>query len=330
MKARILGLVSALGFVATTSGASAQAISLGPVAVGDSQTYTTIAAAGTCTNGSTPMTCTYGGISVVHRNVLNAVVGQYCACFVGNTGPQGPAGSAGATGATGSPGASVVSASEPPGANCAQGGSSYTVSGTTRYVCNGAPGSQGIQGVPGATGATGPASTVPGPQGVQGIQGARGDVGPAGSQGIPGNGVIVRDVNGTEVTQYQVRNDRPYWFDSGAFWPMTFENGLDVNALNSTPDQFYYFDNTCNGQRYVPALFHSDVRWGYRGSINNSTLYLPGNATSTSGNQCWVFDINLGCKFSGCPGQYMRTATPVTGFVNDPPTVAVPMRLGLR
>ena len=58
----------------------------------------------------------------------------------GDTGPQGVPGTPGINGANG---ASVVSATEPAGANCPYGGSSFTVQGVTTYACNGAPGPQG-------------------------------------------------------------------------------------------------------------------------------------------------------------------------------------------
>jgi len=112
----------------------------------------------------------------------------------GATGPQGPTGPAGATGPTGPAGESVVGASEPPGANCANGGVKYTSASGVEYVCNGAPGPKGDTGATGpqgpmgstgpqgATGATGPQgpSGATGPQGPTGSTGATGPTGPAG------------------------------------------------------------------------------------------------------------------------------------------------------
>jgi hypothetical protein len=46
-------------------------------------------------------------------------------------------------GSSGNAGTSVSTAVEPPGANCANGGSRFTVDGTTTYACNGAAGSSG-------------------------------------------------------------------------------------------------------------------------------------------------------------------------------------------
>lgn len=72
----------------------------------------------------------------------------------GPPGPQGPAGAKGDTGAAGSNGTngtngqSVVSGSEPPGGNCATGGSKFTSSSGTTYACNGATGAKGAQGSP--------------------------------------------------------------------------------------------------------------------------------------------------------------------------------------
>jgi hypothetical protein len=67
----------------------------------------------------------------------------------GSTGPrgaQGPQGSQGPKGDTGDMGASVVAAAEPPGANCANGGSGFTVGGATTYACS-APTYVGMNGV---------------------------------------------------------------------------------------------------------------------------------------------------------------------------------------
>lgn len=71
----------------------------------------------------------------------------------GPTGPPGTAGPAGkdgingtngTNGTDGKDGASVTNIAEPPGANCANGGSQFTVgSGAPTYACNGADGSGG-------------------------------------------------------------------------------------------------------------------------------------------------------------------------------------------
>ena len=67
----------------------------------------------------------------------------------GVAGPQGPTGNAGPAGADGQ---SVSTATEPSGANCANGGASFTGVGGTTYACNGAPGPHGATGSPGADG----------------------------------------------------------------------------------------------------------------------------------------------------------------------------------
>lgn len=90
----------------------------------------------------------------------------------GATGPAGPAGPAGTNGTNGKDGApgtngkdgtngadgkSVIAATENPGANCTEGGSSFEVegSGTKHYACN------GEEGAPGAPGAIHPGETLP-------------------------------------------------------------------------------------------------------------------------------------------------------------------------
>lgn len=297
MKALFLALGAALA-VTTAFGNYAEAqITLGPIAVGDSYVDTTIAPAGTCANGGATLTCTYGGYQSQHKNVLGTVVGSYCACFPGNTGPQGPAGSTGATGPAGSVGPK---------------------------------GDTGSSGAVGATGPVGPSGAT----GGVGPKGDRGDVGPAGGigpQGVPGTGVIVRDVNGAEVTDYIVRNDRPYWYVNGNFWPMTMDNSLDMSALNAVPDQLHFHDNTCTGQAYVPASVKNDVRWG--GSGNLVTLYTPSTtATQVPGPFCWRVIISGGaqCQQVGCSEAYERAVTLHTGFPLGKPTVAVPMYLDRR
>ena len=78
----------------------------------------------------------------------------------GPTGPQGPAGAqgpaglkgdtgaAGGNGTNGTNGQSVTSSAEPPGGNCASGGSKFTSSSGATYACSGATGAKGAQGSP--------------------------------------------------------------------------------------------------------------------------------------------------------------------------------------
>jgi hypothetical protein len=68
------------------------------------------------------------------------------------TGPQGLPGQNGAPGA---PGVSVSSATEPPGVNCAQGGSKFTAANGVTYACNGTKGDKGDPGANGTNGTNG-------------------------------------------------------------------------------------------------------------------------------------------------------------------------------
>lgn len=121
----------------------------------------------------------------------------------GSTGQPGAAGSNGANGLN----ALVATAQEPAGANCPNGGvqiqagldvngdgklgADEVVLASTRYVCNGAPGTagaagaQGEPGLQGVPGAPGPQGDV-GPQGPAGATGAKGDTGPQGPAGPTG------------------------------------------------------------------------------------------------------------------------------------------------
>jgi hypothetical protein len=103
----------------------------------------------------------------------------------GATGATGPQGTTGATGATGPAGQSVVGASEPPGANCADGGVKFTSASGVEYVCNGAPGPTGPAGATGPQGTPGAA----GPQGTPGAPGPQGTPGATGPQG-PSGGIM--------------------------------------------------------------------------------------------------------------------------------------------
>jgi hypothetical protein len=72
------------------------------------------------------------------------------------TGPQGLAGQDGTDGADGADGVSVTSATEPAGANCADGGSKFTAANdNVTYACNGAKGDQGSPGQKGEDGQDG-------------------------------------------------------------------------------------------------------------------------------------------------------------------------------
>jgi Collagen triple helix repeat (20 copies) len=82
--------------------------------------------------------------------------------LTGSAGPAGPIGKEGAVGQEGPPGKdgtngkSVTTASEPKGANCAEGGSSFQVEGATQktYACNGLEGKEGKEGSPWTAGGT--------------------------------------------------------------------------------------------------------------------------------------------------------------------------------
>ena len=62
------------------------------------------------------------------------------------TGPPGVPGTNGTNGTHGSNGISVTSATEPAGANCADGGSKFTAANGVTYACNGAKGDKGDSG----------------------------------------------------------------------------------------------------------------------------------------------------------------------------------------
>jgi hypothetical protein len=79
----------------------------------------------------------------------------------GPPGPQGAKGDPGATGTNGTngtdgkDGVSVTTASEPAGANCADGGVQLTAVNGVSYVCSGKPGADGKDGTSGTNGADG-------------------------------------------------------------------------------------------------------------------------------------------------------------------------------
>jgi hypothetical protein len=118
----------------------------------------------------------------------------------GPAGPVGPVGPAGAKGdrgvpgtngtdgAAGKDGVSVTTASEPAGANCADGGVQVTAANGVSYVCNGKAGADGKDGTNGLNGADG-RDGAPGPKGDKGDPCLPNDpacVGPQGDQGDPG------------------------------------------------------------------------------------------------------------------------------------------------
>jgi hypothetical protein len=80
--------------------------------------------------------CAGGGVQ------LSAVNGVTYVCN-GKDGVDGEDGAEGARGADGHDGASVTSAPEAAGSNCANGGSKFTAANGVTYACNGAPGSGG-------------------------------------------------------------------------------------------------------------------------------------------------------------------------------------------
>lgn len=121
-----------------------------------------------CPNGGAAFTVD-GSTTYVCNGAPGAVGARGVAGPAGPAGPQGAAGpvgaqgAVGATGAAGAPGApgrageSVVAQSLPVGnANCPTGGASFTVGGSTQYVCRGAAGPAGAQGPAGPAGPRGP------------------------------------------------------------------------------------------------------------------------------------------------------------------------------
>jgi hypothetical protein len=116
---------------------------------------------------------------------------------VGQPGPQGAKGEPGAPGtngtdgtdgAAGKDGVSVMSAAEPAGANCADGGVQLTAAIGVSYVCNG---KRGLQGDPGPQGEPG----TQGPQGLQGLPGPQGAPGPQGPAGVSGYQMVKATVS---------------------------------------------------------------------------------------------------------------------------------------
>jgi len=78
-----------------------------------------------------------------------------------------------------------VITTEPPGANCPEGGVKITYGAETFYVCDGEEGPEGPKGDKGDQGATGPQGPQGNP-GAAGPQGPQGPQGPAGSDGAQG------------------------------------------------------------------------------------------------------------------------------------------------
>lgn len=74
---------------------------------------------------------------------------------VGPQGAKGEQGEPGARGTNGTDGVSVITASEPAGADCADGGVQLTAADGVGYVCNGNAGADGKDGTNGADGADG-------------------------------------------------------------------------------------------------------------------------------------------------------------------------------
>ena len=113
--------------------------------------------------------------SVDWSQVVNAPVP-----LQGETGPVGPQGPVGAQGPVGPQGVSVIGSSEPPGANCVEGGIRFESGAGIQYVCNGVS----VFGSTEPAGADCPAggvrlvtangdqvlcNGVAGPQGIQGV-----------------------------------------------------------------------------------------------------------------------------------------------------------------
>jgi hypothetical protein len=80
----------------------------------------------------------------------------------------------GSEGSEGMPGTSVTASVEPPGVNCAYGGSRFETGGTVTYACNGGPGPSGQNGA----------------NGQDGMDGQNGANGVDGMDGQPGTSVV--------------------------------------------------------------------------------------------------------------------------------------------
>ncbi len=274
--------------------------------------------------------CTYGGIQFTYTPTLGTPTSQ-TSCYPGNTGPQGPAGTNGT---------SVTAVNEPPGANCVNGGAKFTVgAGTPVYACKGNTGNTGATGATGpagATGAQGPqgAQGVQGPVGPTGAQGATGPQGPqgvAGVQGTPGNGVIWRDANGVEMTDIIYRENRPWFFNNGVFWPLDPVEGYVLGP--TSVDEIYWQSPTCSGTRLASGFTPNELRIG-RTSINTAAMYytLSNGITITSNDNCYRDNVSQqnDCKPVGCPSQNMFIAVPFTGDFPIPPQHPAPYKTSMR
>jgi hypothetical protein len=108
----------------------------------------------------------------------------------GEPGAPGINGTNGTNGADGKDGVSATTASEPAGANCAEGGVQLTAVNGISYLCNGERGPEGKQG----------------PTGLQGLAGPTAPAGPAGSGGptawatVAADGALVAGSPGVQVS----------------------------------------------------------------------------------------------------------------------------------
>jgi hypothetical protein len=230
----------------------------------------------------------------------------------GPMGPQGPAGALGPVGPQGRAGESVVAQSLAVGnANCPTGGASYTVGGSTTFVCRGAQGAAGPQG---------PAGPV-GPQG------------PAGS----GGAIMVRDADDQALGRLVSFGAAP-WSPINAGRTsvalLTSTNhlvylGLD-GSVASAP--LYWTQAGCTGVAYLntgggAATLYSKVV--VRSEVNGS-LYAPSggnnNNIAAAVSLTSAATENPTCATSGGSRQGIRLSAVSRSAIGLPGTITPPLR----
>jgi hypothetical protein len=206
---------------------------------------------------------TYGanGLPVIPAALVLTVGDTGPAGSAGATGPQGATGASGPTGPTGAQGAagpagqSVAGASEPPGANCANGGARFTSASGTTYVCDGAPGAAGQSVIgasepAGANCAYGGSSFTSASGTTYACNGA-----PGASGGSGGSGVVCRDANGALVGPAVTLANGSMacdWFDaSGVLWNITTDGTLQPWLTWPAGFLRFYLQSDCAGPEYA-------------------------------------------------------------------------------
>jgi len=230
----------------------------------------------------------------------------------GPMGPQGPAGALGPVGPQGRAGESVVAQSLAVGnANCPTGGASYTVGGTTTFVCRGAAGAAG-------------------PQGSQGPQGPQGPVGSSGA-------ITVRDADDRELGRLVSFGAAP-WSPVNAGRTsvalLTSTNhlvylGLD-GSVASAP--LYWTQAGCTGVAYLNTGGGAATAYSklvVRSEVSGS-LYAPssgnGNNIAASVNLTSAATENPTCATSAGARQGIRLSAVSRSAIGLPGTITPPLQ----